>query len=144
MRNLSILVILLCFSVSGFSQTSTKETKIRQLMELTGSGNLGVQATKNLFAMYKKNYTQVDTSFWDEIEKEVSADGLVNLVVPIYDKHFSEQEIDALITFYSSPAGKKIVQTLPIVMQESMAAGQQWGKELSEKVIEKMKAKGYL
>ena len=113
-------------------------------MELTGSGNLGVQVTSNLFDMYKKNYTQVDPAFWNEMQKEVSADGLINLVVPIYDKHFSEQEIDALITFYSSPAGKKIIQTMPVVMQESMAAGQQWGKELSEKVMERMKAKGYL
>jgi uncharacterized protein len=61
--------------------------------------------------------------------------------VPIYQKHFSEEEIRETIRFYRSPTGRKVIQTLPMVMQESMAAGQQWGQELARRVLDEAKAR---
>jgi hypothetical protein len=36
--------------------------------------------------------------------------------------------------FYSSPAGQKILKTLPEVMQESMQIGKIWGTKIGERV----------
>jgi hypothetical protein len=43
-----------------------------------------------------------------------------------------------VITFFNSPTGKKFVQQQPAVMQESMAAGQQWGQSLARRAMEKL------
>ena len=64
-------------------------------------------------------------------------------MVPIYDKYYTEEEINQIIAFYNSPVGKKMISTMPLVMQESMAAGQAWGKQLAAKVAQELKENGY-
>jgi hypothetical protein len=44
----------------------------------------------------------------------------------------------AEIQFYSSPAGKSMVQKLPAIMQESMAEGEQWGRSLGKEIAERI------
>jgi hypothetical protein len=39
---------------------------------------------------------------------------------PIYDKHFSEQELKDLIVFYKSPTGQKSIQVMPDLFKEAM------------------------
>ena len=48
-----------------------------------------------------------------------------------------------LIAFYSSPIGKRLVGQLPIVMQESMAVGNEWNTRKVNEVVEALKAKGF-
>ena len=38
----------------------------------------------------------------------------------VYDKNFTESEMQDIITFYKTPTGKKTLQALPAVMSESM------------------------
>lgn len=38
----------------------------------------------------------------------------------VYDKNFTESEMQDIITFYKTPTGKKTLQALPVVMSESM------------------------
>jgi hypothetical protein len=112
-------------------------------MELTGSGDLGVQVLKNMVPAFQQAYPSVPQAFWDDFMKEVKPSELVDLVVPIYGKYYSEQDIDQLIAFYNSPIGKKTISALPMIMQESMNAGQTWGMELGQKVAQRLKEKGY-
>lgn len=142
-----IFTLLICgISLTTFSQTtsSSKIDKIKKLMELSGSGKLGVQVVNNMIAVFKQTYTNVDQKFWDEFSKEIKAEDLVSLIVPIYDKYYTENDIDQLINFYNSPIGKKMIEILPQLTQESMAAGQAWGKMIGERVVQRLTDKGYL
>jgi len=143
--------ILLLSVVTLFAQTRTsataetsKVTKIRKVLTLTGSGKMGVQVIQNIFATYKTSYPNVDPSFWDEILKEVRPEDLVNLVVPIYDQNFSEEEIDGMLAFYSSAVGQKVLAKMPAIMQDCMQAGKEWGQEINKKVMKKLQLKGYV
>lgn len=139
MRRLILAGLLLVFSASVFSQnTSSKSQQIVKLMDMAGTKKLMDQMMVTMKENYKKNYTDVDPKFWDEFFKEMSAD-LLNKIVPIYDKHFTEEDIKGMIVFYETPAGKKMIEKLPVIMQESMTVGQQWGTELGEKVLARMK-----
>jgi hypothetical protein len=111
---------------------------------LTGSGDLGVRVMQSMVNNFKKNYSQVTDKFWDDFMKEVKADDLVNLIVPIYDKHFTEPEIDDLTKFYRTPTGKKMIEVTPMITDESMTVGRAWGKELGEKVVKRLKQEGYI
>jgi hypothetical protein len=37
-----------------------------------------------------------------------------------------------------------VLAKLPVVMQESMQIGQDWGQELAKKVFQKLQQKGYI
>lgn len=146
MKKLLLLAFVVVFSSTSFAQTTTntKTEKIKKLLVVSGTGELGVQAMKNMVTMFKQSYSNVNDEFWNEFMIEVSADELIELLIPIYDKHYTEEDVAQLIVFYQSPLGKKMVQVMPGISQESMAAGQEWGKKMGEKVVNRLKEKGYV
>lgn len=144
MKKLLLILCVVVLSSTSFAQTNTKTEKLKKLLVVSGTGELGIQAMKNMVSIFKQSYGNVGDEFWNEFLKEVSADELIGLLVPIYDKYYTEEDVTQLIAFYQSPLGKKMVQVLPGINQESMVAGQEWGKRLSEKVVNRLKEKGYV
>ncbi len=64
----------------------------------------------------------------DDVFKTLVLDDLLTKVVPVYQRHLTRSDVQAMIAFYSSPAGKKIMREQPAMIRESMqatAAGQQ-------------------
>ena len=144
MKRVSIALLLIAIFTTGFSQSKTKTDNIQKLLEVTGSGKLGIQAMETMLVSFKQTYRQVPDSFWKDFMKEVNADALNKMVIPIYDKYYTESEIQQLISFYQTSLGQKVITTMPQIMQESMQIGQTWGREIAEKVFNNLKAKGYV
>jgi hypothetical protein len=120
-----------------------KQKDIRKLLGAMGSGKIGMQVLAQMVAQFKAAMPSVPDKFWADFVKEVNAQELLDLVVPVYDKHLSHAEIQDIAKFYESSAGKKLVSVLPAITQESMAAGQAWGTRIGEKVAARLKKKGY-
>lgn len=132
MKKIFITLLLAAFT---FSFAQTKREKIENLLELTGSGKIGVQLASQMVEQFKMSYPQVPDEYWQKMIQEMRPEDLVNLIVPIYDKHFSEAEIDAITVFYKSPSGQKMLAKMPDVIAESQAAGAEWGRKIADKVI---------
>lgn len=49
-----------------------------------------------------------------------SIDDMIADAVPVYQRHISRTDADALIAFYGSPVGQHILDAQPIIMQEYM------------------------
>ncbi len=60
-----------------------------------------------------------DTAF-----KDFPLDEIIDAIVPIYQKHLTEFDLEAVIAFYSSPVGQKLLKEQPAMMAEGMQAGQ--------------------
>jgi len=64
----------------------------------------------------------------------------------IWAKYFNQDELQTLLTFYKSPAGKKLSETGPQVLGEAYQAVDRWsnriGEELLEATRQEMKAQG--
>lgn len=116
---------------------------IRRLLVLTGAGELGEQMMANMIAQFRTTMPSVPSAFWDEFQGEVDADEIVELVVPIYARHFTHEDVQALIAFYESPIGRKFVEAQPQILQESMAVGERWGQQLAQRVMERLASRGY-
>jgi hypothetical protein len=56
----------------------------------------------------------------DEMLKSFPWDDLMDSMVPVYQKHFTKGDIDALVTFYGTPTGQKILRELPEITAEAM------------------------
>jgi len=59
------------------------------------------------------------------LQEELAWDRLKDMTEQIYAQSFTQEEINGLIAFYESPAGRAFVEKMPIVMQKSMLAMQQ-------------------
>ena len=83
---------------------------------------------------------------WDSLEKEflaMSLNDLTKMLVPVYSKHLTKNDLEKLIAFYQTEVGTKFANSTPAIMQESMQVGQQWGMELGKRFNEKMSEQGY-
>jgi uncharacterized protein len=57
----------------------------------------------------------------------------------LYATHFTEQELKAILAFYQSPVGKKVLVEQPTVVDSSMRFAQDWANKLSDQVIAQMR-----
>ncbi|GAB7562712.1 hypothetical protein LG202_07510 [Methylobacillus methanolivorans] len=64
-------------------------------------------------------------------QENLSYDAIVKLVLPLYRRTFTQEELQAAINFYSSPAGRSINQKMPQLATGSMKLT----TELNQKVI---------
>lgn len=144
MKKIVLVLVAITISINSYSQKQTKNDKIVKLLELTGARNIAMQMLDNIIPMFQKSYSSVNQSFWDEARKEIMSDDLMNLILPIYDKYYTEDDLDQMIAFHSSPVGKKIAALQPQITKESMDAGYIWGQEVGRKVIEKLKREKHI
>ena len=64
----------------------------------------------------------------------------------VYSRNFSSEDLLALIAFYKTPAGQRLLQKLPKVTQEIMLVGGKFGQSVAEdirkRMIEELRKKG--
>jgi hypothetical protein len=58
----------------------------------------------------------------DETVKNFPISGLLDDMVPVYQKHLSKADVSAMSTFYSSRTGQKLLREMPAMTSEAMQA----------------------
>ena len=58
----------------------------------------------------------------DEFMKSFPWDEMLRATIPVYQRHLTKGDIDAIVAFYSAPTGQKLLKEMPQMMGESMQA----------------------
>jgi len=58
----------------------------------------------------------------NDMMKDMPFDEMMQAMVPTYQKHFTKGDIDALVAFYTSPTGQKLLRETPAITGEAMTA----------------------
>jgi hypothetical protein len=100
------------------------QDQMRQVMQQV----IGQMAEMNREALKKRpsgvtedDLAQMDREF-KEVAKTYPVDQLMEDMVPVYQKHLTKADVDAMITFYSSPTGKKLLHEMPAMTSEGIQA----------------------
>jgi len=147
-------------AAEGDPLTVSKVADIKKLMRVSGTAETAV-----LFCKQVVNYLMDNTkSLKPDIPEEVfviaqeelmqlvhrdmwSPNGLMDRMVPIWDKYLSHQEIQELIKVYENPVVKKLVVLTPAMHREGRLAGEKWGEEIGPELVQRLetrlKAEGY-
>ena len=81
--------------------------------------NVPADVKEKLFPLVNESAKNIKTMFEAMFNEEITFDSLVtNVYLPIYRNHFSESEMQELITFYGSPIGKKVSTLVPVILRE--------------------------
>ncbi len=125
-----------------------KEASIRRLMEITGAQERGKQVEammlQQLKPLIEKSLPPGDRAqkivaiFLEKFQTRFKATDLLEPIVPIYDKYFTDDDIRGLIQFYESPLGQRVVKILPQVAQESFVVGVALGKKIVTDILAEM------
>jgi hypothetical protein len=76
--------------------------------------------------------------FADGIFRDMLIDEMPDAMVPIYQKHLTKADLDAILSLYSSPVGQKLLREQPAMMAEGMQAGGEIGRRRIGAMIQKM------
>jgi uncharacterized protein len=149
---LGLLLIGLARPVAAQSPAQTPSPAAillaKQIVELKGARELFTPLVRGVVEKVKDQFLQ--TNFmWAKDLNEVAAglekdyaprvDELVDMSARIYASHFTEAELKQLLAFYQSPLGRKAIVEEPKALDESMASAGQWGDNLSDEVVVKMR-----
>lgn len=74
-------------------------------------------AQRRIVTEWKDEFIAVLTGYLDWAQLEP-------MFVDIYRRSFTREEVDALVAFYRTPAGRALISKMPAVMQNSMTAMQ--------------------
>jgi len=140
-----LILILFLFTGTGkiYSQAPATQEHIKILLEVSGSAKLGVQLLNNMISTLKQSYPSVPQEFWGNFLKEAKPETLIDMMIPIYAKYYTDDDVKGLIGFYKSPLGEKVINTLPLISQEAYTVGVQWGQQVSDKIAQELIEKGY-
>jgi len=100
------------------------QDQMRQVMQQV----IGQMADMNREVLKKRpsgvtedDLAQMDREF-KEVAKTYPVDQLMEDMVPVYQKHLTKADVDAMIAFYSSPTGKKLLREMPAMTSEGIQA----------------------
>ena len=142
MLRITLLTFALSLSVARAAEPPASEGSIREMLAVIDARKLVDGIFPQVEAMMKASTQQamkgrtpspeeqsaidkMTTKTMAMMREELDWDKLEPLYMRIYQKSFSQDEVDGLIAFYKSPAGAALIKKMPIVMQQCMAAMQE-------------------
>jgi uncharacterized protein len=133
---LSICTLLfLCTIANAQDDTFTKD--IMKLQATNGTQSTYDIVFDQLTMQLKTMHADINDSVWLEVKSEVfvpEVDELQKLMVPLYKKYYTHDDVKAIIQFYESPAGKKMAATVTDITMETMQVSQQWAMGAMQKI----------
>jgi hypothetical protein len=126
-----------------------KDADIRSLMELVGAHDQVQDGFNNSTEQYRekllatvpsndKGQAFVNT-FVANYQKKLDVDQVLDQLVGIYDKHYSEEEIKGLLQFYGSPLGQKVAAEMPKIGREIQTVSREVGAKAAREALQALK-----
>ncbi|MEL7354432.1 MAG: DUF2059 domain-containing protein [Cyanobacteria bacterium J06560_5] len=117
--------------------------QIEELIALTNPPGTNEFLMETMIAQFRQIAPEVPDLWWDTFAEKVDYDELNALVIPIYARYYTPEEVSAMLEFYRTPVGQSVLAKLPLVLEESVAAGQTWGLNLAEEILTELEEDGY-
>jgi uncharacterized protein len=127
-----------------------KKADILKFMDLTGitkvSQNLSQQMVDQMRPAILRSLPPGNRSeeiadvFAKKFKERVNSDSLTNMMIPVYDKYLTREDLEGLIQFFQTPLGQKMVRITPEISQETYKIGSDWGQQTAVEIIHEMTA----
>ena len=148
---LAALAAVVFATLPGLAQENIepeKRTAITKMLEMTGAMNLAVQFSDGFIKQINQQFRQSNPGTpartYEIIEEEVHKaveDNLPDLLeraIRIYDRYFTLAELNDMIAFYETPSGRRSIEVLPELVQESMIMGQAWAQTITPAMTQRI------
>lgn len=120
-----VMLFALTLPVSAQKTNATDEYKetMKKIMKLSGASTTTDDFSQKLSSMMKFNAPEKDEAYWNGFTqkwKEKIENKVLEMYMPIYEKHLTLEDLKAVVAFYESPVGKRYAETSLIAMNEAM------------------------
>ena len=128
--------------------------KLFDLLQITKTMDAVIQATKqqsmeiaeqmirekmpDITAGQKKQFEEMMDDVMQAALGPAAIREMLEATIPVYQKHLTKADLDAMVAFYSSPAGQKILHEQPAMVQESMEASAGIQQRIARSMFQKI------
>jgi hypothetical protein len=109
----------------------------RELLELMNYKSIEQNNWSQMIAMNKQAAPFIPSDVWTDVQTNINGIDYPTLMQPVYAKYLSQEDAAKALEFYRTPAGKRVLQSMPPMLGESVAAAQQKGRQVGRDAIEK-------
>lgn len=149
--------LLLAMASASFAQVNSSDTPTREdlnrffdTMQLrtqmqTMMTTMMVQMKASMRQMLRKNMpdatpdqvARAEQLMEEALKDPIPLDEIFDAMIPVYQRHLTRSDIDAIVAFYSSPVGQKMLRDMPAMMSDAMEAV----NEITQKHMDKLMAR---
>jgi hypothetical protein len=109
----------------------------RELLDLMEYKKIEQSNWTQMIAMNKQAAPFIPNDVWTDVQTNINGIDYPTLMQPIYAKYLSQEDAAKALEFYRTPAGKRVLQSMPPLLGESVQAAQQKGRQVGRDAIEK-------
>lgn len=124
MKKIVFVALLLVGLTVNAQEKSQFEKDTYKLVEMISKPTFN-SVVGQMAAMVKTENVEAFTK-----EVEATYPELFTAMTKIYMEEMTHNDIKAIVAFYATPAGKKLLEKQPVLQQKGMQAGQAWGMKL--------------
>jgi len=92
---------------------------------------------KKMPSMTDDEFKRMD-AFIDEFARGIDLNGMLDDMIPVYQRHLTKQDVDAMLAFYNTPTGQKLLREQPAMMAEGMQAMQPRMQKMMSDLMDKV------
>ncbi len=116
------------------------EAAILQLMKHTGVDNIGEALKQNILQGIQRSMPGIGQEQLQELAADIDTQIVTDQMVATYAKHLTQDEVEKINAFLDTPAGRKYIETQPIIIREGIEGTQQWAQQIYTRIIGKIQS----
>ncbi len=141
MKKLIGVILFLCAIINGIAQDKAMKEDVIELLKLKGSAKLRTEIIKKAEVIFTEKFPEIPSDFWNDFKAEVTEETFVMLLLPVYEKYYTHEEIKELVRFYKTPVGRKMNKILFELNKDVEIKGREWAVKIARQLLKKIKEK---
>jgi hypothetical protein len=113
-----------------------KLENIKKLLELNGGDKANEKTAQSIIDSIKHLVPDFKNENVKPSDIKDIVDTMQNETIPIYDKHFTDEEILGIIDFFNTPIGKIYLSKMSTVVMETMQVSSKYGEMVYNRLME--------
>lgn len=143
----NLILFVLVFTISSCTTERTPTENAAFYLEQNGTMQQYEFAHDELLKLLRQKFPETDANKekWDQLRanKKQALKAIKNALVPLYVKHFTKEDIDEMIVFYSSDAAKQMLADRSgMTPEQKNELSAFYTTEVGKKIMEKQQVLG--
>jgi uncharacterized protein len=112
------------------------DAQAHQMLEITGAISMKDELHHGMMNYVHSSMPFLPQDVSTDLDQSLQKLDMDTPIIAMYKEHISATDADAIIAFYKTPAGKNMMQAMPIILEQSQQIGVQLARKTAQEVIQ--------
>ena len=89
----------------------------------------------SVVTQFRGYHKDLPEELFTRFRAQLDLEEMMNRIQAVYDKNFTDEELDGLIAFYSTPVGQSVLHKQTAIAEQTSATSGEWGEKIGQQLI---------